>query len=117
MRSVEIEERVNDIHWLKQQGKNLYVMTTNKRSVKLWRLSHKLMKKVVKTSGKELAIPKMQVTEDGLVPTLKTAFPALHTHPINSLSVSANEEYAITSDDLKIYLWNLEDPTKAFVPL
>jgi serine/threonine-protein phosphatase 2A regulatory subunit B len=70
LRSVETEEKINDISWMRPQGKNLYVLTTNNKTIKLWKLSNRMMKKVVKSAGKELAMPKLQVVEDGLVPTL-----------------------------------------------
>jgi hypothetical protein len=49
-------------------------MTTNSRTIKLWKMGPQVIKKVIKSSGKELTMPKLQITEDGLVPTLKYIF-------------------------------------------
>lgn len=65
-----IEEKITAINWLKNQGKNMYVLTTNSKNIKLWKLSQKTMKKVVRSAGKELAMPKLQVYEDGMVPSM-----------------------------------------------
>jgi serine/threonine-protein phosphatase 2A regulatory subunit B len=53
---------------LRQQGKNLYVITTNDKTVKLWKVSEKNIKKILKPSGKEMAMPKLQTIESGLIP-------------------------------------------------
>lgn len=61
LKSVDIEEKITAINWLKNQGRNMYVLTTNSKSIKLWKLSQKTLKKVVRSAGKELAMPKLQV--------------------------------------------------------
>jgi serine/threonine-protein phosphatase 2A regulatory subunit B len=38
LRGIEVDEKINDIDWLKPQGNNLFVMTTNSRTIKLWKL-------------------------------------------------------------------------------
>jgi len=48
------------MEWLQPQGKYLKLATTNSRSIKLWKLFQKSEKKVVKSAGKELSIPKLQ---------------------------------------------------------
>jgi serine/threonine-protein phosphatase 2A regulatory subunit B len=65
---VEVEEKINDVDWLKPQGKSLYVLTTNSRSIKLWKMSHRTIKEVSKSAGKELAMPTLRVIEEGLIP-------------------------------------------------
>lgn len=68
LRCVEVEEKINDVDWLKPQGKSLYVLTTNSRSIKLWKMSHRTIKEVSKSAGKELAMPTLRVIEEGLIP-------------------------------------------------
>ena len=46
---------------------------------------------------------------------MRKIFPNLHNYHINSLTASNNEEFILTSDDLKVYLWSVENPQKAFV--
>ena len=65
-----VDEKITGINWLKNQGKNMYVLTTNSKTIKLWKLSQKSLKKVVKSAGKDLSMPKLQVYEDGMVPSI-----------------------------------------------
>ena len=44
----------------------MFVLTTNDKTIKLWKISDKTIKKVVKGAGKELAMPKLQIIESGL---------------------------------------------------
>lgn len=94
----------------------MYILTTNDKTVKLWKISEKNVTKVIKPSGKDLAMPKLQVVESGLIPrynilykiSVRKVFPNLHNYHINSLTASNNEEFVLTSDDLKVYLWSIE---------
>lgn len=52
-----------DIQWLKPQGKYLKICTSNARTVKIWKMFEKTEKKVVKSAGKELMMPKLQIVD------------------------------------------------------
>jgi serine/threonine-protein phosphatase 2A regulatory subunit B len=116
LKSVDIEEKINDIEWLRPEGENMFMLTTNDKTIKLWKLSNKSIKKSEKLgdrSGiteKNLALPKLKLIDKGYCPSLKRAFSNLHNFHINSISVSANGENFISSDDLRINFWNLETP-------
>ena len=56
----------------------------------------------------------MEVIETGYVPNLNLSFPSLHSYLINAISLSDNEEILISSDDLRVNLWNVEKPSKVF---
>lgn len=62
-----------------------------------------------------LTTPKLKLIDQGLCPSLKRTFANLHVHYVNSVSISLNGENFISSDDLAIYLWDLEIPEKAFI--
>jgi len=115
LKSVDINEKINQIHWLRGQGKNLYILTTNDKTVKLWKISDKSVKKVVTNSGNQLSLPKLQTVENGLMPSIRKVYPNLHNYHINSISATLSEEFMLTSDDLRVYLWSLEQPNKAFI--
>jgi len=66
----------------------MYVLTTNDKNIKLWKISEKNIKKVIKGAEKYLNMPKLQTLESGLMPTIRKVFPNLHTYHINALSAS-----------------------------
>lgn len=106
LKSTEIEEKINQIQWLNGQGKNLYLLTTNDKTIKLWKVSEKSVKKVLQgCPPKELKMPKLQVVDSGIMSSIRKVYPNLHTYHINSISLAQNEEFLISSDDLRVYLW------------
>ena len=95
------------MEWLRSQGKYMKLVTSNPRTIKLWKMYEKTEKKVVKGAGKDLTMPKLQVVESGTVAELQKAFPTKHNSSINSISVTKNEEYLMSSDDGQIFMWSL----------
>ncbi|XP_031505718.1 uncharacterized protein LOC116268003 [Nymphaea colorata] len=112
---MDVEEEITGIHWLRNQGKYMKMFTSNSKSIKFWKIFEKAEKKVVKSAGKELNMPKLQNVESNLTSTLLKTFPNKHLSNINSISVSSNEEYVLSSDDVHAYLWGLEDADRPFV--
>lgn len=45
---------------------------------------------------------------------MKQEFYKLHKYAINSISLTKNDEFMLTSDDLKINLWSLNNPDKPY---
>ena len=92
-----IEEKINAIEWLRPINKNMFVLTTNDKTIKLWKLSDKAVKKSELTNKKaqheaELKIPKLKVIDDGVNPSIKRSYPNLHNYHINAISVSASAD-------------------------
>jgi len=48
------------------------------------------------------------------VPSLIRCYPNLHSYLINNISASGNEEFLLSSDDLRVYLWSLQKPGNTF---
>lgn len=97
----------------------MYILTTNDKTVKLWKVFEKDKKEIMPVNKnaageKDLKLPKVKSVERNWTPTLKRKFPMLHTYHINSISVASNGENFISSDDLRIYLWNMENTQVAF---
>lgn len=112
---MEVEEEIVGMQWMKPQGKYLKVATTNSRSIKIWKMFEKSDKKVVRSAGKELAMPKLQILDTNFVAEIQKPFPCKHVGPINGISLSSNEEYLLSSDDSQVFLWSLEKPLQPFV--
>ena len=60
LRSMDIEEEIKEINWLNPQGNYMKMATTNDRNIKLWKIYEKAEKRVVKSAGKDLNMPKLQ---------------------------------------------------------
>ena len=113
LKSVEIEEKIIHIQWLRPQFKALYLVSTNDKTIKLWKVTEKGIKKPVKNAQHSL-FPKFQTVETNHISHMQNSFPNLHTYNINAISVSPNEEYLISSDDLRVNLWSLHDTQTAY---
>ena len=93
--------------WLSQQGKYMRLLSTNTRSIKFWKIFEKNEKKVVKSAGKDLAIPKLETVDSGYSAELKIELPNKHLNPIKQLSTSFNEQFLLSSDESQIFMWDL----------
>lgn len=60
-------------------------------------------------------MPKLQSVESGINSQLVKTFPNKHLSSINSISLSSNESFVLSSDDVHAYLWGLEDADRPFV--
>ena len=97
------------------------MLTSNEKTIKLWKISHKTIKRSEKFASRKyikeenLQLPKLKLVDQGLCPTLKRTYANLHGYHINSVSVSPNGENFLSSDDLGVYLWDLETEDKTFL--
>ena len=117
LKSQDIEEKINQIQWLRNHGKHLRIISTNDRTIKLWKISEKSVKKIERgaiVKGQQIQLPKLKVVETGYLPSLKHQFADLHNYHINSVSIASNDEYMISSDDLRVYIWDIQERNKAF---
>lgn len=68
---MDVDESITEIDWMNPQGKYLKMMTTNTKDVKLWKMFDRSEKKVAKSAGKELQMPKLQTVGAGLSANLQ----------------------------------------------
>ena len=113
LQSVDIDEKINCIEWINQPNENMMILTTNDKTIKLWKVSNKIVKKSEKTnkpplSVQNLKMPKLKTIEQAYCPSLKRTFPNLHGFHIHSLSLSQDNSSFISSDDLSVFAWDLE---------
>ena len=114
LRSMEVDEAITNMAWLRNQGKYMKMLTTNSRTIKCWKIFEKVEKKMVKTAGRDLLMPKLQATDAFYNAQVQLSFPNKHHSSINTIGTSRNEEYLLSSDDVHCYMWNFEKPTKPF---
>jgi len=122
LKSLEIEEKINKIKWCKRTNNAYFLLSTNDKTVKLWKVHEKKIKAVttmnnakgpIKTS-RDLTIPSLDTRELVVAHTPRRVFSNAHTYHINSISLNSDGETYISSDDLRINLWNLGISDQSF---
>lgn len=125
LKSLEIEEKINQIRWLKKKNAANFIISTNDKTVKLWKISER-EKKVsdgnynihqntvrVKTLD-DLTLPKLEPMELVVEASPRRVYANAHTYHINSISINADQETFISADDLRINLWHHEITNQSF---
>ncbi|KAI8336687.1 protein phosphatase PP2A regulatory subunit B [Chlamydoabsidia padenii] len=140
LKSLEIEEKINKIKWCKRQNSAHFLLTTNDKTIKLWKVFEKSLRLVSENSVSsslpsdgQIYIPKVshhdtaitavprRTYANGNVITNQTntgltrlfSFLA-HAYHINSISTNSDGETYLSADDLRINLWNLDISDQSF---
>lgn len=125
LKSLEIEEKINKIRWLKQTNRNNFLLSTNDKTIKLWKVAERNKRpegyNLKDEHGhsrvsniKALRVPVFQPMELLVEASPKRVFANAHTYHINSISVNSDLETYLSADDLRINLWNLEITDQSF---
>lgn len=121
LKSVEIEEKINRIRWRPARAEPLFLLSTNDKKIKLWKIYEKKVRMVASkpsnsasSSGqpspfvRQLLLPKLMLVQSIATAALKKTFANGHIYHINSLSFCADGETYLSADDLRIHLWHLD---------
>ena len=71
LKSVDVDEKINAIEWLAPQNDNMFILTTNDKTIKLWKIGNKTVKRSEKFINRKylneqsLAMPKLIVLDQG----------------------------------------------------
>lgn len=125
LKSLEIEEKINKIRWLKRRNPAHFLLTTNDKTIKLWKVSEKDKQingfnlkddfgQHIKSSITELRIPTVVPTELTVEASPRRIFANAHTYHINSISINSDQETYLSADDLRINLWHQEVTDESF---
>jgi serine/threonine-protein phosphatase 2A regulatory subunit B len=99
--SVEIEEKINMLRWYPYNTSRVqHLLTTNDKTIKLFKIWEK---SVADGSRFDVLVKPRKIYDSG------------HAYNINSLSFNTDGETFISTDDLRINLWNLEVSKTVFV--
>lgn len=90
--SMEIDEKINHIKWFPFSSNAPTVLTTNDKTVKLFKM----------VDRGEIQVKPVKV------------FEGAHAYNINSVSFNSDGETFISTDDLRINLWNFTIPNETF---
>ncbi|GBG26706.1 Serine/threonine-protein phosphatase 2A 55 kDa regulatory subunit B beta isoform [Hondaea fermentalgiana] len=128
VRSVAIEERISKIKFLPQTNDSVFMLTTNDRAIKMFKLQERDVKY---TSGfnmsnqkgepraprrvKSLRFPTSETVERVVTPFCKREFsPEIHKFNIHSLMPSVDGSTFISADNLCVNLWDMNSMNVAF---
>jgi len=93
--STEIEEKINTIKWFPYGANRL--LTANDKTIKLFKMCERVHDGTVDVSIKP-----------------KKVYEGAHAYNINSVSFNSDGETFISSDDLRVNLWNVNINSEAF---
>jgi serine/threonine-protein phosphatase 2A regulatory subunit B len=137
LKSLEIEEKINKIKWLKRKNIAHFLLSTNDKTVKLWKIRERNKRAFVSantdTSSAQLLNGHVSVRDDinGYIRNVsipivkymdrieveaipKRIFANAHTYHINSISLNSDQETFMSADDLRINLWHIEITNQSF---
>jgi serine/threonine-protein phosphatase 2A regulatory subunit B len=143
LKSLEIEEKINKIKWCKRQNASHYLLSTNDKTIKLWKVFEKSLKVVAENnlsseltpagtggangggpvrypnthnfrSVADLKFPRLTHHDTVVAAVPRRVYANAHAYHINSISVNSDGETFISSDDLRINLWNLNIQDQSF---
>ncbi|KAI8076887.1 protein phosphatase PP2A regulatory subunit B [Halteromyces radiatus] len=121
LKSLEIEEKINKIKWCKRQNSAHFLLTTNDKTIKLWKVFEKSLRMVAenimspsKVPAGQIYIPKLTHRDTIIAAVPRKIYANAHAYHINSISTNSDGETYISSDDLRINLWNLDISDQSF---
>ncbi|KAK4974771.1 protein phosphatase 2A regulatory subunit cdc55 [Elasticomyces elasticus] len=142
LKSLEIEEKINKIKWCRRQNASHYLLSTNDKTIKLWKVFEKSLKVVAENnlsqeatpagvgaangggpvkaptqnfrSAADLKFPRMTHHDTVVAAVPRRTYANAHAYHINSISVNSDGETFLSSDDLRINLWNLNIQDQSF---
>ncbi|KAI9269163.1 protein phosphatase PP2A regulatory subunit B [Phascolomyces articulosus] len=130
LKSLEIEEKINKIKWCKRQNSAHFLLSTNDKTIKLWKVFEKSLKVVAENNiqpsinsspqpqqqqqGPSLRIPKLMHHDTIIAAVPRRVYANAHTYHINSISINSDSETYLSGDDLRINLWNLDISDQSF---
>ncbi|XP_047961256.1 serine/threonine protein phosphatase 2A 55 kDa regulatory subunit B beta isoform-like isoform X3 [Salvia hispanica] len=135
LKSLEIEEKINKIRWCQTANGAVFLLSTNDKTIKYWKVQEKKVKKISEIKvdtdrsynplSNDLSFPPgglpslrlpVVVTsgETSLVARCRRVYAHAHDYHINSISNNSDGETFISADDLRINLWNLEISNQSF---
>jgi serine/threonine-protein phosphatase 2A regulatory subunit B len=139
LKSLEIEEKINKIKWCRRQNASHYLLSTNDKTIKLWKVFEKSLKVVAENnlshettaaiggpvgaptsqghifrSRADLKLPRLTHHDTVVAAVPRKVYANAHAYHINSISVNSDGETYISSDDLRINLWNLNIQDQSF---
>lgn len=125
LKSQEIVEEIVQIQWLRRHSPAQYLLSTNEKTIKLWRISEKDKRAegsnlvagsqfIRDSSSESLRVPLLLPMETLVEVSPRRIFANAHTYNINSISLGSDQETFLSADDLRINLWHMDITDECF---
>jgi serine/threonine-protein phosphatase 2A regulatory subunit B len=126
LKSLEIEEKINQIAWCRRSSPALFLLSTNDKTIKLWKVAEKRPRSVVGGMNVEvgrygapvpvasLRVPTLAAGDAQIVATQRRVYANAHAYHINSISVNSDGATFLSADDLRVNLWHLDNAKLSF---
>lgn len=124
LKSVDIEEKINDIQWVRNSRSSHLLLSTNDKTVKLWKISERnkeLFGYNIDDDDNdrppvitELRLPVVKPVRTMIEASPRRVFANAHAYHVNSISINSDQETFLSADDLRINLWHLEISNQSF---
>lgn len=127
LKSLEIEEKINQIKWGRASNNAQYLLSTNDKTIKLWKVCERNVREVTQynaqafSAGRAKAIcpsgirlPQCHVRNRVTASTAKRVYANAHTYHINSIALNSDGETFMSADDLRVNLWSLSRTDQSF---
>lgn len=143
LKSLEIEEKINSLRWCKGSAGCKMLLSTNDKTIKLWKIYGKKIKTVshmnLDSSQRaqacagpysldgaagpgslpypiieRLRLPIMSTCDQVVTATTKRTYSNAHAYDIKSIAPNSDGETFLSCDDLRVNLWNLNISNSCF---
>jgi serine/threonine-protein phosphatase 2A regulatory subunit B len=126
LKSLEIEEKINQVAWCKRSSPALMLLSTNDKTIKLWKVHERAARSVSSMNVEVgrfggalspltgLRVPSVALGEPQVVASARRVYGNAHAYHINSIAVNSDGETFLSADDLRVNLWHLENAKLSF---
>jgi serine/threonine-protein phosphatase 2A regulatory subunit B len=123
LKSLDIDEKINSVKWLPRSANGLFVLATNDKTIKLWKVHEKKSwtppaqrASISRPNVQELKLPTASMAQYETVTTAskKRVYANAHQYHINSISPNSDGETFISADDLRVNMWSLTGTADCF---
>lgn len=121
LKSLEIDENINMIKWSKSTNNANFLLATNDKTIKLWKIREKKIWRTEENNNEDnnairhgIHIPKLKLFQTVTTVSNKRQYSNAHGYLINSISLNSDGETFVSTDDLRINLWNLNYSNTCF---
>jgi len=110
LKSLEIDEKINRLCWMPRTNNTMSILTTNDKTIKLWKVFEKpILKPSLRNNPEQVHnCPEMVKVQVLTAAVPRRLYANGHKFHINSLDLNSDCETFLSGDDLRVNIWNIE---------